>query len=178
MHENGKGFTGLDPLSSIGVAAPCGRRWGKEQSHLGNRIAWQFTGAWITDHFTLSNTFSVTAAQSCQQHRYFQSTPCFLFILFLTLYLYTLYTHTEGPFLLPSLILTTQPDTDGCSSHTVSRRRLCLTLCRLVPLLMSLRIRMAPAALCVLDTENHSALTLQSCLSAPIKVLSLTMEAI
>lgn len=47
-------------------------------------------------------------------------------------------------------------------------------------LLMSLlRIRMTPAALCVLDTKNnHSALTLQSCLSAHIEVLSLTMEAI
>lgn len=38
--------------------------------------------------------------------------------------------------------------------------RVCLTLRRLAPLLMSLlRIRMTPAALCVLDTKNnHSAL--------------------
>lgn len=55
-----------------------------------------------------------------------------------------------------------------------------LTLRRLAPLLMSLlRIRMTPAVLCVLDTKNnHSALPLQSCLSAHIEVLSLTTEAI
>lgn len=42
-----------------------------------------------------------------------------------------------------------------------------------------LRIRMTPAVLCVLDTKNqHSALTVQHCLSAHSKVLSLTMKAI
>lgn len=42
-----------------------------------------------------------------------------------------------------------------------------------------LRIRMTPAALCVLDTKNqHSALTVQHCLSAHSEVLSLTTKAI
>lgn len=75
----------------------------------------------------------------------------------------------------------TQLDTDGHSfTHCQRRVSVCLTLCNLPLLLMSLlRIRMTPAALCVLDTKNnHSALTLQSCLSAHIEVLSLTTETI
>lgn len=65
--------------------------------------------------------------------------------------------------------------------HTQSGEDVCVSPCaKPAPLLMSLlRIRMTPAVLCVLDTKNrHSALTLQSCPSTHIQVLSLKMEAI
>lgn len=62
MHGNNKGFTGPYSLSYTVAAVPWGKRWGKEQSHMGNRIAWQSEGSWIISHFTLCNTFAGVAA--------------------------------------------------------------------------------------------------------------------
>lgn len=120
---------------------------------------------------------------SSQQHRGKKKKPCYTnqnsfftflpFILIITLYLYFLYTHeavpdtrVHGPNLPTSLISVKQPDTDGNSSHAVRRESLCVSPCADLLLLMSLLgKRMTPAVLCVLDTKNnHSALTLQSCL--------------
>lgn len=62
MHGNTESFTGLCPLSctTAAVGPVSKKEWGKEQSHLGDRIVWQSAGSKVLSRFTVSNTFSVT----------------------------------------------------------------------------------------------------------------------
>lgn len=141
MHGNNKGFAGPYSLSYTVAAVPWGKRWGKEQSHMGNRIAWQSEGSWIIRHFTLCNTFTGVAAHKVTGagvKASYTNTSNLLFPLpeCSSLFIFTLpYTHTTaGPgtrihslFFPHSLMSVSQPDTDGCSSHTLSGASVCVS---------------------------------------------------
>lgn len=135
MHGDSEGFTGLYPLSSIDEVAPRGKRWGKEQRHLGNRIAWQCVGSWLVSLFTLRNTFSVAAAQRkmcCIKTSYLHLPPFYSVphvLSGLSLHTCSRSSHVCTQPILPSFINFCHADRHWWKLFTHCQERLCVSPC-------------------------------------------------